>query len=200
MLSLAILAGGPSSRMGQDKALMHLLGRPLIQWVLERLASMADEVILSTNVPEDYSFLKVRALPDRQTGQGALGGLYTALEAAKYPHVAAVACDMPFASRDLFEYELELSLKTEADVVIPATAEGLEPLHAIYHGETCLPLIRSALEAKKYKMIGWLHEANVRVVPPEVTLQFDPKGLAFKNLNTPEEFARAEELAREEEE
>jgi molybdopterin-guanine dinucleotide biosynthesis protein A len=200
MLSLAILAGGPSSRMGQDKALMPLLGRPLIQRVLERLSRIADEVILSTNAPAEYAFLKIRTLPDMKAGQGALGGLYTILEAAKYPHVAAVACDMPFASPALFEYELELSLKNEADVVIPSTAEGLEPLHAIYRRETCLPIIRAALEAKSYKMTGWLHEANVRVVPPEVTVQFDPKGLAFKNLNTPEEFAQAEELTRVEEE
>jgi len=196
MLSLAILAGGPSSRMGQDKALMPLLGRPLVQWVLERLAPLANEVILSTNTPADYAFLNVLALPDLQAGQGALGGLYSVLQAASNAHVAAVACDMPFASRDLFEYEYELSLKTEADVVIPATAEGLEPLHAIYRGESCLPFIRSALEAKNYKLIGWLGEANVRVVPPEVTVQFDPKGLAFKNLNTLEEFAQAEEIAR----
>ena len=200
MLTLAILAGGPSSRMGQDKALMPLLGRPLIQRVIERLAPMANEILLSTNMPADYAFLKIRTLPDLQAGQGALGGLYTALEAAKFPNVAAVACDMPFASRALFEYELELILKTEAEVVIPSTPEGLEPLHAVYHRETCLPMIRAALEAKNYKMIGWLSQANVRVIPPEVTSQFDPKGLAFRNLNTPEEFAVAEDLAKLEEE
>jgi molybdopterin-guanine dinucleotide biosynthesis protein A len=192
MLSLAILAGGTSSRMGQDKALMPLLGRPLITHILERLSPIADEIIISTNSPSDYSFLDIPILPDLQPGTGALGGLYTALNAAKYPFVAAVACDMPFASRSLFEYELDFIVKTEADVVIPSTPEGLEPLHAIYHRETCLPVVQSALGAKSLKLTGWLPEVNFRLVPPEVILQFDPEGLAFWNLNTPEEFLLAE--------
>ena len=100
----------------------------------------------------DYAFLDIPIQPDLQPGHGALGGLYTALSAAKYPFVAAVACDMPFASRSLFEYELDFIIKTEADVVIPTTPEGLEPLHAVYRRETCLPVIQAALQARKFKI------------------------------------------------
>jgi molybdopterin-guanine dinucleotide biosynthesis protein A len=196
MLTLAILAGGSSNRMGQDKALMPLVGRPLILRTLERLAPIADEIILSTNTPADYAFLNIPILPDLQPGHGALGGLYTALNAAKNPYVAAVACDMPFANRALFEYELDFIIKTEADVVIPSTPDGLEPLHAVYQREACLPVIQSALQAKRYKLIGWLQQVNVQLVQPEVILQFDPHGLAFRNLNTPEEFTQAEELVK----
>jgi molybdopterin-guanine dinucleotide biosynthesis protein A len=196
MLTLAILAGGSSNRMGQDKALMPLLGRPLILRTLQRLSPIADEIILSTNAPADYAFLNIPILPDLQLGQGALGGLYTVMNAAKNPYVAVVACDMPFANQALFEYELEFILKTEADVVIPSTPDGLEPLHAIYQREACLPVIQSALQAKRYKLTGWLHQVNVQLIPPEVILQFDPTGLAFRNLNTPEEFTLAEELVK----
>ncbi len=196
MLTLAILAGGSSNRMGQDKALLPLSGRPLILRTLERLSPIADEIILSTNAPADYAFLNIPILPDLQPGQGALGGLYTVLNAAKNPYVAAVACDMPFANRALFEYELDFIIKTEADVVIPSTPDGLEPLHAIYQREACLPVIQSALQAKRYKLIGWLQQVNVQLVQPEVILQFDPHGLAFRNLNTPEEFTQAEELVK----
>ena len=172
---------------------MPLLGRPLILHILERLSPIADEIILSTNNPSDYSFLDIPIHPDLQPNHGALGGLYTAINAAKYPFVAAVACDMPFASRSLFEYELDFIIKTEADVVIPSTPKGLEPLHAIYHRETCLPVILSALQAKSFKLTGWLSEVHFKLIPPEVTLQFDPDGLAFWNLNTPAEFRLAEE-------
>ena len=175
---------------------MPFLGRPLIQHILERLASLADEVILSTNHPTDYAFLGLPLYPDLQPDCGVLGGLYTSLNAAKNPMVAAVACDMPFANPDLFEYEWKMLSKTGADVVIPSTPEGLEPLHAVYRRETCLPVIRSALEGGKLKLIGWLPEVNVRLVLPEEAAPFDPHDLAFWNINTPEDFRQAEERAR----
>ncbi len=192
MLTLAILAGGSSTRMGKDKALIPLHGQPLVQRVLERLAPMADEVILSTNTPAAFSFLNIAALPDEEPGQGALGGLRTVLKAAAFPFVAAVACDMPFASPELFKYELNHIQQTEADVVIPVTAEGLEPLHAVYRCEACLPVIEAALQAGHYRMTDWLKEVKVKEVPPEVAARYDPEGLAFWNLNTPVEFQQAE--------
>jgi molybdopterin-guanine dinucleotide biosynthesis protein A len=199
MVSLALLSGGRSDRMGRDKALMPFLGRPLILRILERLAPLTDEVILSTNHPADYGFLGLPLYPDLQPDSGALGGLYTSLIAAHGSIVVAVACDMPFASPTLFDYERKLLSKTGADVVIPSTHQGLEPLHAVYRRETCLPIIRSALEAGKLKLIGWLPEVYVRMVPPEETARFDQQGLAFWNINTPEEFRQAEERARLEE-
>ncbi len=186
--------------MGQDKALMPFLGRPLIQRILERLTPMAEQVILSTNRPEDYAFLGLPAYPDLLPERGALGGLYTMLSAAQHGIVAAVACDMPFANPELFQYERLLLSSSGADVVIPTTVEGLEPMHAVYRREACLPVVRSALEAGKLKMISWLPEVRVRIVQPEEIAHFDPDGLAFWNLNTPEEFRQAEERAREEEE
>jgi molybdopterin-guanine dinucleotide biosynthesis protein A len=200
MESLALLSGGRSKRMGQDKALMPFLGRPLIQRILERLRPMAEQVILSSNRPADYAFLGLPTYPDLLPDRGALGGLYTMLSAASHSIVAAVACDMPFANPDLFKYERLLLSSSGADVVIPSTPEGLEPMHAVYRRDTCLPVVRSALEAGKLKMISWLPEVSVRIILPEEIAHFDPHGLAFWNLNTPEEFRQAEERAREEEE
>ncbi len=98
MLTVVIQAGGESRRMGQDKALLPFLGKPLIQRVIERVASLADELLVTTNRPEAYQFLDLPLFPDVIPGRGALGGLYTALSAASQPLVAVVACDMPFAS------------------------------------------------------------------------------------------------------
>jgi len=199
MLSLALISGGRSSRMGQDKALMPFLGRPLIQRVLERLASVGEQVILSTNRPADYAFLDLPSYPDIKPDCGSLGGLYTALSVAGHSIIAAVACDMPFANPALFKYEWLLLRQTGADVVIPSTPEGLEPLHAVYRRDTCLPVVQAALEAGNLKMISWLPEVSVRIVSPGEVAQFDPHSLAFWNLNTPEEFRQAEERARWEE-
>ena len=98
MLTVCIQAGGASSRMGEDKALKTFLGRPLIQRVAEQLSPIADELIVTTNRPEEYAFLNLPLFPDLKPGRGALGGLYTAIASAKHPLVAVVACDMPFVT------------------------------------------------------------------------------------------------------
>jgi molybdopterin-guanine dinucleotide biosynthesis protein A len=182
--------------MGQDKALMPFLGRPLIRRILDRLAPLADEILLSANRPQDYAFLGLPIHPDLQPDCGVLGGLFTLLSAAHGESVAAVACDMPFASSALFEYELGLLDRTGVDVVIPFTPKGLEPLHAVYRRETCLPVIRSALSSGHLKLIGWLPQVRLRTVPPEESAPYDLSGLAFWNLNTLEEFQQAEQRAR----
>ncbi len=85
MLTVAIQAGGESRRMGQDKALLPFLGQPLIVRVIERLKLLADEILVTTNHPQAYQFLGLPLYPDQQPGRGALGGLYTALNAASHP-------------------------------------------------------------------------------------------------------------------
>ena len=204
MLTVCIQAGGQSSRMGTDKALKTFLGRPLIQRVAERLASVADEVIVTTNRPEDYAFLGLRLISDLKPGRGALGGLYTAIASATQPIVAVVACDMPFASAKFFEGATRILVEEEVDVVIARTtpleaqggkSEGYEPLHAVYRRATCLPAIEAAIDADQWKVIAWFPQVKVRVLTAQEVESLDPDGLAFWNVNTPEEFAKAEEIA-----
>ncbi len=191
--------------MGEDKALKTFLGHPLIQRVIERLSPIADEVIVTTNRPAAYSFLNLRLIPDLKPGRGALGGLYTAIASATHPTVAVVACDMPFASATFIETASKLLVEEEADVVIARVAsraklagksdEGYEPLHALYRRETCLPAIESAIDADQWKVIAWFPQVKVRILTHEELKQMDPAGLAFWNVNTPEEFAKAEQIA-----
>jgi molybdenum cofactor guanylyltransferase len=198
-LSLAVLAGGKSERMGQDKALKPFLGRTLIERVLERLSGLAQEIIVTTNRPDLYKFLGLPLYPDLLPGRGPLGGLYSSLSAVHSPLMAAVACDMPFTSLVLFEYEINLLVRDNLDAVLPNGARGTEPLHAIYRCETCLPAVRSALAAGERKVISWLPEVKVGYITPAEIAEIDPLDLAFWNLNTPGEFAQAEERARQEE-
>ena len=197
MLTVCIQAGGESSRMGEDKALKTFLGRPLIQRVIDRLSSIADELIVTTNRPEAYAFLNLPLFPDLKPGRGALGGLYTAIASAQHPLVAVVACDMPFASATLLEAESRLLLEEEVDVVIPKSEEGYEPLHAVYRRETCLPAIEAAIEADQWRVISWFPQVKLRVLTADEVKRYDLLGLAFWNVNTPEEFSKAEEIARQ---
>lgn len=195
VLSIVIQAGGQSTRMGENKALKPFLGRPLVQRVIERLAPAADELFLTTNQPEEFGFLKLPLFTDVIAGRGPLGGLYTALVSAKYPSVAVVACDMPFASAPLLVAAAGFLARDKADVVIAEAAEGFEPLHAVYRRETCIPAIESAIAADQWRMISWFPQVKVRKLTPDELGRYDPEHLAFWNVNTPEEFTKAEQRA-----
>ncbi len=175
---------------------MPFLGKPLIQRIADRLAGAGDELFITTNRPEDYDFLGIPVHADIHIDQSALGGLFTALRAARYPFLAAIACDMPFASPRLLKHEYQAIEQYLADAVVPATPAGLEPLHAVYRKETCLPVIEAALANNENKLIAWLPKVKTIFLQAEEIDRFDPERLAFWNLNTPEEFAQAEEKAR----
>ncbi len=194
-ISLVIQAGGQSRRMGTDKARIPFLGQPLIQRVVERLAPIAGELLVTTNHPQDYTFLGLPLFTDLLPGGGALGGLYTALSCASSPIVLNVACDLPFANAAILQHAARLLLQEQADVVIPRSPNGLEPLHAAYRRLTCLPVVRAAIESKQLKIIDWFPRVRVLEIPVDEIARLDPSGLAFLNINTPEDLSLAEKIA-----
>jgi molybdopterin-guanine dinucleotide biosynthesis protein A len=195
LLTLAIQAGGESRRMGSDKALLPFLGQPLVLRLLSRLAWIADEIIVTSNQPESYRFLGLTPIPDLLPGLGALGGLHTALSAATHPFAAVVACDMPFASPEIFLYALAQLRERGADVVIPRTEAGMEPFHAVYRCASCLPPIQAAIQAGKRRADAWFEQVNIRYLDGDEIHPYDPDRLAFFNINTPEDLKEAENLA-----
>jgi len=195
VLTVAIQAGGESVRMGRDKALIPFLGKALIERVLQRVAPLADEVLVTTNRPESYLFLGLPLFSDLAPGRGALGGLFTALSAARHALVAVVACDMPFVSAALLAAERDLLADASLDAVIPQTEGGTEPFHAVYRRETCLPAIQAAIQAEKWRVDAWFPKARLRFLTLEEVLRYDPDRLAFWNVNTPEDLLQAEQLA-----
>ena len=196
MVSLAVLAGGNSRRMGQDKALKLFLGKPLILHVIERLGPLSEDVFIVVNQSKNYLFLDLPLHPDVMPGYGPLGGVFTSLTVATNPLVAVVGCDMPFTCLPLFEYERDIMENTGVDVVIPSTPQGLEPLHAIYRRETCLPFIRSAMEAGERRIISWFDNVHIHILSSEETETYTPQYKAFINLNTEEELRKAEQPSR----
>jgi molybdopterin-guanine dinucleotide biosynthesis protein A len=202
MLSVIVQAGGQSRRMGQDKALMPFLGEPLILRVLQRVSPLADEILAITNRPSDYAFLKMPLFADILPDRGALGGLYTALKIANQPYVAVIACDMPFVRPDLIKFERRILEQNAVDAVIPKTDQGIEPFHAIYRRSSCLPEVEKVLEAGKWRVDSWLGGMNIHFlqfaeVQSELKMDEEAYLKSFWNLNTPEDFRKAESFVHE---
>lgn len=190
MLSVVIQAGGESSRMGHDKALVPLAGRPMIEHVLTRVTGLGDETLITTNSPDALEYLDVPLAEDEEPGAGALPGLRTALRAARGDNVLILACDMPFVNRLLLEYQLSLAPKV--DVVVPRWEDTYQTMHAVYARKKVLAAVEQALEAGNQRMISFYPEVEVYSVSPEEISEYDPKGRSFFNVNTPEDLAEAE--------
>ncbi len=189
MITIAIQAGGASSRMGRDKGLVPLAGKPMVSHVIDRVRGLGDEILITTNRPQDYGFAGVRLAGDTRPGAGALGGLHTALSAARGETVLVVACDMPLASRRLLEHLLARA--PQADVVIPRKDGEYEPLCAVY-AKRCLAFVEAALDEGERRMISFFAQVRVIAVEELEWRAFDPEGLTFFNVNTPQDLAEAE--------
>ena len=186
-VSAAIMAGGKSRRMGQDKAWIELDGEPLIKRVADVLAQVADEVIVVANDPK-YETLGLRVVHDRFPEGGALGGIATGVSAARHDRVLVAACDMPFLSVEV--WRVLLDHRYEADVVIPKIGGEFETLHALYT-KACVGPMERALAAGKMRVISFFDEVRVQPIEERELRVADPTLRSFTNVNTPEELATA---------
>jgi molybdopterin-guanine dinucleotide biosynthesis protein A len=190
-VSGVILAGGRSQRLGIDKAFLPILGQPLVARTVQKLAALSDDVIVVTNQPASYAALRlpVRLVRDEVPGQGALMGIYSGMKAARHPRAVVVACDMPLLSLPLLRYMTTLA--AEYDVVIPEIDGMFEPLHAVY-GQACLQPMARLLAASEHQIIAFFPEVRVRAVDQREIDAFDPDRLSFLNVNTREDWERAQ--------
>jgi molybdopterin-guanine dinucleotide biosynthesis protein A len=203
--SAIILAGGQSTRMGEDKASLALHGRPLLQHVLDRVSALVDQVVIVTRPwqllprldvtdPVSGRGRPVIVVEDAMPGTGPAGGLYTGLSVATSFPALAVACDMPLLQQPLL-LEL-LRIVPGFSAVVPRHFGVAEPLCAAY-SSTCLPAIRTRIGRRDYRMSNWLEDVHTFYLDEDVWQRFDPEGLSFFNLNTPEDLAKAQALLSE---
>lgn len=192
MISIAIQAGGRSSRMGRDKALVKLGGRPLIEHVLARVDGLGDDLFITTNDPDLLAYLGIRMVGDRQPGAGALHGLETALRGAEGHHVLLLACDAPFVSRPLVEHLIQL--RDDADVILPKHAGRFEPLQALYNRTACLPAVEEALHQGNRRMISFFPSVRVLTINEATIARLDPPAKSFFNINTEQDLLEAEAM------
>ena len=192
-VSVGVLAGGLSRRMGRDKALLPIGGVPAVQRVLERASTLSDDVILVTNSPDKYDFCPhCRLAGDIFPGKGSLGGIYTALVTADHAHCLVVACDMPFLSVKLLRHLI--SLAAGYDVVVPRVAGTLETTHAVY-SKACLEPIRQHLLQNDLRIRSFFDEVRLFVVDQVEVMRYDADLRSFLNMNTPSDWQRLQQLA-----
>jgi len=180
-----VLAGGLGRRMGGvDKGLQPLRGKPMVQWVLERLRPQVDEVLINANQNlETYAALGHRVVPDDIAGfAGPLAGLHAGMKAAAHPLVATVPCDSPFLPSDLIE-RLSRSLDGH-DIAVAKTGEQPHPVFALVRRH-CLESLEAFLAQGGRKIDAWY--ASLKVVE----VSFDDEADAFRNINTREELKGA---------
>lgn len=200
-LSAAVLAGGQSRRMGTDKALLPLRpgDPPLLRIVLDRLAHVAADVTIVASGRPAYGGFGVPMVPDRFSEAGTLGGIATALAAARHDRCLVVACDLPFLSVPLLRWMVDQP--RDYDVFVPRlpgeSRQGsgfvFQTLHAIY-ARACVPAIERRLADGQRQVIGFFDDVRVRTIELEDVRRFDPDLRSFFNANTPEAAREARRL------
>lgn len=201
-LTVAIQAGGENRRMGRSKATIVFDGEPLIKRLVRRMAPVADELIVTTNEPDQLQFLhdefprvNLRLVGDCCSQRGALPGLRTAFGAASNPLVAIIACDMVFASPRLLSAEYDRIVACGSDAVVPCNVHGFEPFHAIYRRDVCLEAVCSLMEHGAKRVQDLVDSVEAELFSQRDVLDAEPRGGCFVNVNTPEELADAEAIA-----
>lgn len=188
-ISGIILSGGKNSRMGANKAFLEIDGIRLIDQTLAVYRQIFNEIIIVTNEPGAYlEFNDVTLVTDIYKEKGPLGGIFTDLFYAQNPYIFVSACDLPYLSADFILHLRHLSGRH--DVIVPETAEGYQPLCAVY-SRNCLPVIKKRLEMDKLKITGFYKDARVLSVTENQIRPFDARGLLFRNLNTPSDLKNA---------
>ena len=182
-----ILAGGKSRRMGQDKALINIGGRTLVEIMAELASPLADKVFISANNPEAFSFLPFQVVPDLYSEQGPLSGLQAVMREHVYTLYITLACDLPGLPASLIRSMIEAS--EGFDAVIPRTTDGIaHPLSAVYR-RSCLPVVEDALRKKANRFIDAFPGDGLRVrwMYPGAGIFTDDDLL---NINTPDDLRR----------
>ena len=179
--SVAILVGGQSRRMGQNKALLDVDGVPLLQRVIDPVRNLTNDLFLVTNTPEIYRRFGVRMVGDVMPGKAALGGIYTALLTARHEWVFLLACDMPKLDPNVITFLAEH--RVGVDVVTPRIESHPETLHTFYR-QSCRSLIKPRLTANELRVTDVYAEARVCYVDQTMLAQVSDNFNFLINLNT----------------
>lgn len=190
-ISAVVLAGGGSTRMGKNKALLRIGDKQIIQMIVEVLQDLFDEILLVTRNPSTFHMLDdVRFVVDEidTPKKNSLIGLYSGLLNASHDYIFIVPCDMPFLNREFITHMVE-TLDGE-DVKVPMIGSHFQPLHALYR-KTCLPFIKKQLDEEHYKIVDFYDHVLVRPVCETQIKQLDPGLRGFTNINTESEYQQA---------
>lgn len=192
-----ILAGGASSRMRADKALLRIAGVTLLTRTAHLIQPLVNKVTV-IGWPRPCGNMPLLTIPDQPLVTreakalpfGPLVGIATALTHTQSPWNLIAACDLPYLSEEWLEWLLARAVRSRCQAVVPRTANGLEPLAAVYRRE-CASAIASALDRGVRKVIAAIDELCPEIIEERSWRHLDHQGTVLKNMNTPEDYAEA---------
>lgn len=186
--SAVILAGGKSSRMGSPKALLRFENDPLILHLARKLNAIFPDLVIVAAPGQDLPAVPGKIVRDEVAYQGPVGGIFYGLRASVGEFSFVTSCDVPFLSTELVAYLV--SLIEDHDVVVPYWQDRFQPLCAVYRASV-IPVLEDQLERGELRPIYLYDKVRTRRVGEEEIRRFDPDGLSFFNMNSPEEYAEA---------
>ena len=201
-----ILAGGLSTRFsGENKAFLRINGKMLFDGLHDLFTDLFEETILVTNDPLPFLDWDIHIVTDMFQIRSPLIGIHAGLFAATFPYIFAAACDTPFLKKNLIE-AIVGEIDPSFDVVVPETPDGLQPLCAVY-SKQCLKVLDPHLSREERNTTGGdtfqkglkiqqlFQKVRVKKLTPKMLRKNDPDLISFFNVNTPEDLAKANEMA-----
>jgi molybdenum cofactor guanylyltransferase len=194
-----VLAGGASTRFGRDKALVELGGQPMLVNMLNVLAASGVRQTLVIGEKARYGKFGSRCIKDKWPGEGPLGGIITALlrslvDKYGYHWNVIVSCDMPFVTREWLAYMItRAAKKSRAEVIVPESNTGLEPLCACWH-TTGVKKLQIAFAAGVRKVTDAMKRLQMEVIDEAEWKRFDTAGRLFWNMNTLADYREAQKV------
>jgi molybdenum cofactor guanylyltransferase len=183
-ITVILLAGGQSSRMGKDKGLIELNGKPLIEHITEKVRSLTETVIIITNQP-GYDRFGFPCFPDIKKDCGPMGGIFAGLHYSSAKKNLILSCDIPFVPHHLLEHLVEQS--GAEDALVPRYDGKTEPLCGVYD-RNCKETLKMLIDEKHFKLQNALKKLNTRYLDLHRFDDFDKKW--FANINTPDELEK----------
>jgi molybdopterin-guanine dinucleotide biosynthesis protein A len=183
--------------MGREKGLLEFGGEPLIVRTARMIEPLVTEVTV-VGPPERYAALGLRTIADQnlrgeeriESVRTPLVGIVTALSATYLPWNLILACDLPYLTAAWLDWLLSRAVDSSAQIVVPRTSGGLEPLAAVYRRE-CAATIMAALERGVRKVIDAMAEFHVEFLLESDWNKIDPESRVLKNMNSPSDYEEA---------
>jgi molybdopterin-guanine dinucleotide biosynthesis protein A len=180
-----VLAGGNSSRMGEDKGLMELNSKPLIDYSIEVLSKVCDELIIGANSPE-YQRFGYPVIPDEIRNIGPIGGIYSCLKVSSTKDNIILSCDIPLITQSVVEFLL--SEKHDYQIVVPVVNGFPEPLCAYYHSSV-VDGLHDLINRDIYKLQHAIKQFRTNFLPLDSKIEFYDEML-FSNVNSPSDLIK----------
>jgi molybdenum cofactor guanylyltransferase len=204
-----VQAGGGSTRFGADKALIEFEGKTLLARTVELVSSVCDETKIVAPLGK-YGDATVPILADRWPGQGPLGGILTALHYAngrlgrsaetqaadRGRYALILSCDMPFLTREWLAYLCDRAVNSTAQVIVPDSEKGLEPLCACWRTDA-VSTVKAAFDGGVRKVTEAMKRLPMEVLDESAWKRFDTDGRLFWNMNTPADYEEARRVFEE---